>query len=103
MDKPTGQRFIGAAVIEAASLESALVAAMLCNCNPGTDVLGIEIPEEIKVPKKYRNRLMSISELKDFDEKICGGIGLETIRREDLIDDVAGVAPGAVAAKKDLN
>jgi len=45
--KPSGHSFSGACLIEAADFQAAIQRAWDLECNPGGEVLGIEVPEPL--------------------------------------------------------
>lgn len=96
-EKPEGEKFVGACVVEADSVEDATRVAWREGCNPGVDMLAIEIPPEDArfVPPELLNKLMTAAELVAFDEAF-GGLGFEAVAAEDVIDEV-GCADEAAA------
>jgi hypothetical protein len=103
-EKPEGERFVGASVVEADSVEEATREAWRKGCNPGVDMLAIEFPADVPVPDECLNRLMSREELEAYDE-VFGGLGFEAVAAEDVVDEdsVGCVACDAENLRKKMN
>lgn len=68
-DKPKGLQFLGVIVVKAVSFQDAHATSLLCG-NPGGEVQGVELPDEIaaKVPDRYLHHLLSRQETMELDE-----------------------------------
>lgn len=60
----------GAAYVEASSLEHAARRAHELGCNPGGEVFGGEVPDDVEVPDAYRNRVLSLEDLREHARAI---------------------------------
>ena len=71
-DLPTGKQFLGAAIVPGGDMISAASAAHVLGCNPGGEVLGLEIPREAlpHLADKWRKRLLSREECEVMDAEI---------------------------------
>lgn len=47
--RPTGSQFLGAALVEGQSLLDAAQTAWILGCNPGGEVGGVELPDDLAV------------------------------------------------------
>lgn len=72
-DLPVGQQFLGAAVVEAPSFVAAVLLSHALGINPGGEVKGIELPRPPNA--RWRNRLLSIEDLRTLDLEL-GGRGI---------------------------
>ena len=62
-DRPKGKQFLGVALVEANNLPDAITATWERGCNPGGEVLSLEVPEtEASRVRPYLNRLLSKAE-----------------------------------------
>jgi ABC-type proline/glycine betaine transport system ATPase subunit len=62
-DKPEGERFLGAAIVEATDLREALKVTWRLKINPGGEVLSVEIPDDVTLePNDCMNRLLTKAE-----------------------------------------
>jgi hypothetical protein len=59
--KPEGSQFLGACIVEAPAMELAAPAAWLLGCNPGGEVMIVEV--EIMPPPEFVGRLMDRAEI----------------------------------------
>lgn len=64
---PKGEQFLGVAIVPGANVVQAAVNAGLLCCNPGGEVLGVEIPEEHLPAPALRGRLLSKADLEEHD------------------------------------
>jgi len=66
---PENSQFLGAAIVPGADISTASIIAWGLGCNPGGEVLGIEIPLDllIHVPITYLDRLLTRAECEDLD------------------------------------
>jgi hypothetical protein len=63
-NRPVGQQFLGAALVQADDFITATTVAHVKGCNPGGEVLAFPVPpDDGPPPTGYRNRLLSRSEL----------------------------------------
>lgn len=60
--KPTGEQFLGVAIVEALGFIEAVRVAHLLGINPGGEVRGGPVPTE-PYPETVRNRLLSKDEI----------------------------------------
>ncbi len=76
----------GAAYVEASSLEHAIRRAHELGCNPGGEVFGGEAPDDIFVADAYRNRVLSLDDLREHARSI--GLTDELVRgsAEELLE-----------------
>ena len=58
--------FKGAVVLMADTAESAYKRATVMKLNPGGEVLGVELGFDKLPPKEFRNKLLSLADLKSF-------------------------------------
>lgn len=67
--RPEGTRFLGACIVPGRDLREAARWAWVLNCNPGGEVLGLEVPPTIdpSIPAEWRNRLLSREEVDRLD------------------------------------
>jgi hypothetical protein len=69
-DLPEGQQFLGAAIIKASNFVEAVKVAHILGINPGGEVMSLEVPEDVEIPEKWVERLLTIEECKAFDEEM---------------------------------
>jgi hypothetical protein len=60
---PTGEQFLGVAIVEAGGVMEAAMVAKVHGINPGGEVKAIDIPPEHVPDEQYRYRLLSREEL----------------------------------------
>lgn len=61
--RPKGEQFLGAAIVDGEDLASAITSAWRRGCNPGGEVMGIEITSiSDRVVESYRFRLLTRDE-----------------------------------------
>lgn len=66
---PEGSRFLGACIVEAADLPTAITKTHVLGINPGGDILVVDIPDPTTCPVPIavvENRLLSVKELEKF-------------------------------------
>lgn len=73
---PGGQQFLGAAMVEGATLEEAIRDAWRLKINPGGEVLGMSL-QDIEAPKAWRGRLLTREQAGEADR--C--LGIEIAKR----------------------
>lgn len=63
--RPKGSQFLGGAIVPGDDLISAVKMAHVLGCNPGGEVVGHPIPEDIdaRIPDEYRARLLTRAEI----------------------------------------
>ena len=67
--KTPGSQWLGCAYVEAESLPHAVFhESHRHGCNPGGEVMSIELPIDAPVKQDYRNRLLSEKELRESSE-----------------------------------
>lgn len=66
-DRPEGSQFLGVSIVPALDLLEAVTVAHAMRCNPGGEVLGVVIPDELTVPGRFVGRLMSKAEAQELD------------------------------------
>lgn len=66
--KPKGTQFLGACIVEAISFIQAVKVAHIIGCNPGGEVKGVPIPNNLKIPSKWINTLLKYEECQQLDE-----------------------------------
>lgn len=66
-NKPAGSQFLGVSVVPALDFAEAVTVANAMRCNPGGEVLGAAIPDELMVPGRFVGRLMSKAEAQELD------------------------------------
>ncbi len=74
---PTGQQFLGVAIVRAPGFGPAVIKARVLGINPGGWVQGFELPGGAlpeDVLSQYANRLLTKADCEDFDRAI-GGTG----------------------------
>lgn len=59
---PKGTQFLGAAIVRGETMTAAVVRAHWLQINPGGEVLGVEIPPEVKIESDWIERLLSREE-----------------------------------------
>ncbi|MGI4794602.1 MAG: hypothetical protein ACRYG8_11095 [Janthinobacterium lividum] len=63
IERRAGERFLGAAVVQARSQEIAVMALARFGCDPGGEARCTQIPAELGTPPKlYRERLLGLDE-----------------------------------------
>jgi hypothetical protein len=67
--------FLGCVFVEGRELVDAVRAAHRLGINPGGEVLGAPVPEDMMPPTSYRRRLLTEPELEEVD-RVVGGSGL---------------------------
>ena len=69
---PEGSRFQGACIVPGNDLLEAVHNAHLLGCNPGGEVVGVEVPPETAphIGDKWRHRLLTDEECFEFDREI---------------------------------
>ncbi len=55
---PEGTQFLGAAVVDGETFADAIIRAHRLGCNPGGEVMFVEIPEDALPAPSYRHRLL---------------------------------------------
>lgn len=65
---PEGSQFLGAAIINAASLPEAITASWLNGSNPGGEIGAIELDGDAPIPPEYIGRLLSKPEIDRLNE-----------------------------------
>lgn len=64
--KPRGTQWLGCAYVEAESLPHATLHELVRHgCNPGGEVMSIELPIDAPIKQNYRNRLLNEEELRE--------------------------------------
>ena len=67
-ERPKGQQFLGACLVQAQGLLGATLAARLLGLNPGGEVKGVgPIPTDTEFPPGWTNRLLNREECAEFD------------------------------------
>jgi hypothetical protein len=66
-ERPDGQRFLGAAIVEGYGAASASIRAHELRVNPGGSVQAVELKGDGVPPPGLRNRLLSMNEIKEAD------------------------------------
>ena len=61
-DLPAGQQFLGVAIVEAEDVVTAAMQAHLLGINPGGEVMGVLLPDDLLPPEHWRNRLLTREE-----------------------------------------
>lgn len=64
-DKPEESRWIGGCYVQAKDEADALSVSHLRACNPGGEVLLIQVPEGATIKPSFMDRLLSLSEIED--------------------------------------
>jgi hypothetical protein len=61
---PRGRRNLGVALVEGENILAAIPEAHRLGCNPGGEVLGFLVPEDVdvRIGPQWRNRLLTSSE-----------------------------------------
>lgn len=67
-DRPRGQRFMGACIVEGGCMASAALSARRAGCNPGGEAMGMSILEGRLPPESWRNRLLNRGECVKIEE-----------------------------------
>lgn len=70
--RPTGQQFLGVAIVEAQSFHEAVLASHGHGINPGGEVHGTQVPEgnEHLFPEDHKWRLLTKAEAVALDQRI---------------------------------
>lgn len=55
--------FLGAVIVSAHGVATAVVKCWALRCNPGGEVMAKEVPGGIEIPEAFQNRLLSREEL----------------------------------------
>lgn len=69
-DRPTGSQFLGVAIVRGFDIGSASMEAHSKGCNPGGQVMGVEIPEDFALPDGFTDRLLTKEECAAFDRAV---------------------------------
>lgn len=69
-DRPEGDRFLGACIVEGTDLGAAVQTAWMLGCNPGGEVAGIGIVEGRVPAEEYRDRLLPKAEALELNAAI---------------------------------
>jgi hypothetical protein len=71
-DKPQGQKFLGACLVEGDTLVEAIEEARRLGINPGGEALGVVgDPETVKIiPDHWKNRLLTKAECDKMDKEV---------------------------------
>jgi len=78
--RPKGTQWLGCAYVEADSLPHAtLHKSHEYGCNPGGEIMSIELPIDAPVKPEYRNRLLNEAELRESGDsrELCDPDGNE--------------------------
>ena len=69
-DRPKGSQFVGACIVEAYDMGSAVMRAHVLGCNPGGDVQGHHIPKnrEKNAPPELRGVLLTREQVESMDD-----------------------------------
>lgn len=62
---PEGEQFLGVAIVPGGGIMEAVLNAKFLGCNPGGEVMGIQIPDEHVPHERYRHRLLSKQDLEE--------------------------------------
>ena len=57
-DKPTNEQFLGACIVRAISLESAIVKAYMLSCYPGGEIQNVAL-DTFEPPPEFVNKLLN--------------------------------------------
>ena len=73
-ERPLGEQFLGGAVVRGMGMVEACRAAGVIGCNPGGEVSGIEIPNDLAllIPTTHRDRLLTLEQCKEVDAMVGG-------------------------------
>lgn len=66
-DRPEGTQFLGAIMTYAPDFMSAIMKTHALGINPGGEVAGCEVPDDLGVPEEFIDRLLSKDEVDRFD------------------------------------
>jgi hypothetical protein len=70
--RPDGAQFLGACIVGGLDIATAAMSAHALGCNPGGEVMGVEMPEEFArhVGVAWCGRLLSKAEIARFDAEM---------------------------------
>lgn len=68
---PEGQQFLGVAIVRGSNIAEAAIAAHARGINPGGEVLGFGVPEEIDIPDKWTNCLLDRETAEALDAELA--------------------------------
>lgn len=68
--RPEGSQFLGAAIVSGPDIAFACMNAHALGCNPGGEVMGVQIPEGCKVAAKWHGRLLNREECAALDAEL---------------------------------
>lgn len=66
---PEGSQFLGVAIVQAVGFLSAVREARSRGCNPGGQVQGFDFPNNLTLPPRFTNRLLSKQEAELADNE----------------------------------
>jgi hypothetical protein len=69
-DKAEGSQFLGVAIVEGANLVQATSSAWRHKCNPGGEILGVQLPHATHVSTNMMNRLLTRNEAEALDKNL---------------------------------
>lgn len=71
--RPSGEQFLGVAIIEAPDFLTAVLLSHSLGANPGGEVMGAAYPDGFPLPPdRYRGRLLSLDELQELGPMMRG-------------------------------
>lgn len=68
-ERPQGQKYLGSCVVDGEDLENATKNAWRIGCNPGGEILSVEVPEYLRIDK-WMNRLLTEQEVREMDKEL---------------------------------
>ena len=73
-EKPQGSAFLGVSIVAAATFEDAIGVAWNEGVNPGGEVAGIDLPDDMaaRVPDEYKTRLLTREQCAALDAILDG-------------------------------
>ena len=68
--KPKGSQFLGAAIVSGNNFLEAVRKSHKLGCNPGGQVQGLPILNNLSIPEHWLNRLLTRSECEQFNKEM---------------------------------
>lgn len=76
--RPRGEQFLGCVITAGAGFRDAVERARELGCNPGGEVQGCELPDNIRIASRWVDRLLSRQECDQVSAEFCRGPGERT-------------------------
>lgn len=66
-DRPKGEQFLGACMVQGRGITTAISRSWDLGCNPGGEVAFVEIPADRTIPDAWANRLLTRAEVESAE------------------------------------